>query len=193
LLVVLKKKKIRHRCISVVQELSVMRSKALVLAFASMLLSGAAVQAAPILDAGWEFDATLGASDVVLAAATDSVGSPYNYVLAAPAVFRITDQFVVGDIWSVFDFGALILTTSFVGFPAGFGDNAVADAGWTSPFFSSGEVLLAAGNHQLTVQGDGEGGLPARFFTRIDSVPEPTMGMLLVLGAVALAARRRRT
>lgn len=149
---------------------------------------------APILDAGWT-------SDAISAAFADSSDSPYAYNLAGNAYFRITDQFVVGDTYYVYDFGNLILTTSLAKttvHPGAFGDDATADAGWTDGRYQSGEVLLGAGAHLLTVQGDGAGGLPAGFYTRLDSTTVPLPGAdlmgLSVLGGIGFFAfRRRRT
>jgi hypothetical protein len=93
-------------------------------------------------------------------------------------------------VWRVYDFGVLILTTQFVAFPAGFGDNATADAAWMSPAYGSGAVILAAGDHSITIQGDGAGGLPARFFARLD-LPEPGTLLLISLGLGCLAVRKR--
>lgn len=161
--------------------------------FASMTL-GVAAHAQPILDAGWEVDPGLGASDRILAANTDSEDGTYAYNLSGPALFSITDAFIVGDTYRVFDFGVEILKTAFVSGGAAFGDNTTADAGWTSTNYGSGQVLLGAGKHELTIQGDGAGGLPARFFVRLDSVPvpAPTSLALLGFGLVGLLAARRR-
>lgn len=153
---------------------------------------GQLATAMPILDAGWLVDPAIGASDRVLAANINNEKGAYAYNLTSAAMFRITDQFIVGDIWKVFDSNVLILTSSFVGFAGGFGDDATADAGWTSNAYSSGEVLLSAGAHSITVQGDGAGGIPARFYVRIDSVPEPTTLALIGLGLAGIAYSRKR-
>ena len=143
---------------------------------------------APVLNQGWSYDQ-------INALLTDSADSPYIYNLAAPAIFRITDQFVVGDIYSVYDFGNLILVSAFNGaqapvFPVG---DAAGQAGWTDPTYSHGAVWLAAGPHDITVQGNGAGGLPAGFYDRIDSIPDGGATGLLLGGAVlGLAALRRK-
>jgi hypothetical protein len=143
---------------------------------------------APILNGGWAYDQ-------VNQAFVPSIDSPYLYNLAAVALFTITDDFVMGDVYQVFDFGALILTTLQAGAmpPFGAGD----PWGWTHAGYMKGQVLLAPGPHFLVVMGNGAGGLPAGFFTRIDSVPEPSSILLLAGGIVgsalaALAVSRRK-
>ena len=153
------------------------------------LLHASMAHAVPVVDGGW-------ASDEVLAAGAPSVGSAYAFTLTDAAYFRITDAFITGDVYSVFNAGALLLETSFQAFGAGFGDNPTADDAWTDASFSSGEILLAAGDYSLVVIGDGAGGLPAGFFTRLDSVaPVPlpaSLGLMgLAIGGVGLMARRR--
>ncbi len=147
---------------------------------------------APILDAGWFYDEI---SDRFV----DSIDSPYIYNLANPAYFRITDAFIVGDIYYVRDFGTLILTTSlpYAGVPTGFPDPPTEyfpESAWQNPAYSGGEILLAAGPHFLTVQGDGVGGIPAGFYTQLTSAPAPGAILLGSIGVGVVSwLRRRRT
>jgi hypothetical protein len=156
-----------------------------------MAITSFAAQAAPVLNGGW-FEDTIQAVNV------SSDFSPYEFTLLDDAFFRITDAFLVGDIYTVFETGGTtpLLTTSFQGFAAGFGDNATADNGWTSDRLSSAEILLSAGTYSLEVFGDGAGGLPAGFFVRLDSatqvVPVPAALPLLAGGVALLGVARRR-
>jgi hypothetical protein len=140
---------------------------------------------APVLDDGWAYDQI---NDDF----TDSVDStpPYSYNLAAEATFSIADSFNTGDTYFVYDFGSLILTTSVT--PGGQPFESLPFEG--SAAHSWGSVLLSAGAHQITVQGDGVSGIPAGFYTRLDSASVPdasTTASLLGLGFVALAGVRR--
>jgi hypothetical protein len=139
--------------------------------------------AAPVLDGGW-------ASDSISAAATDSLSSPYVYNLSGGAVFSITDDFVTGDQYKVYDFGVLILTTTAASAIAG----QPYGGGVGGPGYQWGSVSLSAGAHSLTVQGDGAGGIPAGFYTRLDSVPDSgNLAALLglVFAGLMVAARRK--
>jgi len=146
-----------------------MKRVAVVCVFA--VIAGTA-SAAPVLDAGWD-------TDFIQQAFVDSDYSPYVYDLAGCAYFRITDTAMLGDTYYVYDFGSLILTTSvpYAGAPTGFdgGGYPLAELRWQDPLYSGGEVLLTAGLHELTIQGDGEGGLPAQLYTQLTSAPCPVV------------------
>lgn len=141
----------------------------------------AGTQADPVLDGGWAYD-------TIEAPAYDSLSSPYDFTLAGDALFSISDCCTPGDTWSVYDWGTLILTTTFtVYIPWGLGDPTE----WMDPAYSHGIALLGAGAHSLTVQGDCGGGCPAGFYSRLDSLPEPASIGGLLLGLVGLLYRRR--
>lgn len=161
--------------------------KALTIAAA---LSVATFANAITLNGGWE-------SDQIDAAQTDSQNSTYFINLLESAVFSITDAFIVGDTFFVYDFGSLILTTSVAAGTPFTPSNGTADSAWESGSYSIGSVALAAGSHEITIQGDGAGGVPAGLFVRLDSassVPDSgaTLALLgLAMGSIALLRRKR--
>ena len=115
------------------------------------------------------------------------------YNITSPEEFTITDAFVAGDNYFVYDNGILILTTTVPGGPGTPTSNpatAYADGG-----FSEGSVLLGDGSHSLTIQSDLGAGLGAAgFYDRLDSVSAPDGGLtagLLSLGMLALGFVRR--
>jgi hypothetical protein len=169
-----------------------MKKFMMICAAVGLLLAGTTQSyAQPALDAGWSYDQ-------IDAPFINSNNGTMVYDLAGSAVFSVTDNFVPGDVYYLYDMGNLILTTTFDGAQASLtpiGDPN-GDFGWTSADYSHGSVLLAAGHHELTLQGDGVGGTPAGLYERIDSpsVPEPSSLALAGLGAIgaAFAAYRRR-
>jgi hypothetical protein len=143
---------------------------------------------APVLNGGWVFDQ----DDAVMA---PSVSSPYVFTLASSAFFRITDQFVSGDVYDVFDSGTLVLVTTFNGAQSSLSPvgDPMGEAGWESAQFSHGQLLLAAGAHSISVEDTtGAFGIPAGFYTRLDSasssVPEPAALELLGAALTGLGA-----
>lgn len=147
--------------------------------------SGYTRGAGPALDGGWEADQIDGAF-------VDSQRSSYDFTIGTAAYFRITDQFIVGDTYFIYDGAALIGTTSLNGaqpsiLPIG---DFSGDAGWTDGRYQHAEILLNPGTYSLRVQGDGVGGIPAGFYVRLDTVPTP--GAAALMGVAGLAAFRRR-
>ncbi len=153
---------------------------------------------APVLNNGWAYDQINAALPAL------SIDSPYPYNLGpGGATFAITDDFIVGDVYTVFDFGVPILVTAFgppPSHPFGFGPpNPFGDLAWQIPQYSHGEVFLGPGAHLLTVGGNGAGGVPAGLWVRIDGgvIPEPASLLIWsLLGCVAIGGwlwRRRKT
>lgn len=130
---------------------------------------------APTLDAGWGYDQ-------INAAFQNSINSPATFNLTGcGALFSITDDFVPGDTFFVYDFGNLILTTTISGGGQTFGGGVGGAA------YSWGSVALSAGVHVITIQGDGVGGVPAGLYTRLDAIPcVPDAGSTALLGGAAL-------
>lgn len=158
---------------------------------AALLVSSTAATAGPItVNGGWS-------ADTVNAPSVNSVNSPVTFTLATAGFFRLTDQFIVGDIYTVFDGVTLIGTSSFNGaqasvFPIG---DPLGDAGWTDGRYSHLQIALAAGSYSLNIQGDCAGGCPAGLYIRADQVadvPAPAAVALLGLGLLGVAGLRRR-
>jgi hypothetical protein len=139
--------------------------------------------AAPLLGAGWTPD-HVSQQDPV-----PSVMSPYVYNLTVPAIFRITDCCVQGDVYKVFDQAILILTTDDWSAKAPLGGDPWE---WTHAGWAKGEVLLGPGFHSLDITGVITGGLPAGFYARIDAVPEPSAVILVGAGLALLGLLRKR-
>jgi hypothetical protein len=73
----------------------------------------------------------------------------YTYSSAVPTVISVTDAFDYGDVFAVYDFGALLGQTS----PSAALTGSISDPNiaWTDPGYSHGAFTVGAGNHDITM------------------------------------------
>lgn len=127
-----------------------------------------------------------------------STGTPSPYSFTAPAggaTVKVTDAFLFGDQFELFDFGSSLGLTSAPG-PGGSATED-PDVAYAIPDYSKGTFLLGAGNHEITIKPVlspfGQGGAFFRADTGIPSpVPEPATMALLTIGTLPLLRRLRR-
>ncbi|MEX0679416.1 MAG: PEP-CTERM sorting domain-containing protein [Pirellulales bacterium] len=116
---------------------------------------------------------------------------PFTFNALTNVVLDVTDDFLKGDRFEVFDFGASLGLTSLV--PVAEGLELGPEAAFNDPSYSSGSYLLGPGAHSITmatVVSPYDGG---RGYLRV--TPEPSSALLAVVGIVGLcgyALRRRR-
>jgi YVTN family beta-propeller protein len=126
-----------------------------------------------------------------------SGGTPTTFLDASPwtfqapsagAILTVTDAFLAGDRFQVFDFGSSLGLTSVPAGGADCGDDPVTCL--STPGIGNGTFSLAAGNHSLTLTptlGNGGAG-----YLRVDAVPEPATWLLLGAGIGAMWLIRSR-
>jgi hypothetical protein len=117
---------------------------------------------------------------------------PWTFTSLEPSFLTVTDAFVAGDRFQVFDFGVSLGLTSLPSGNTDCGDDPVpclATAG-----ISHGTFSLGAGNHQITItpilapSGGGAGYLQVQ----VTQIPEPSTWMLLGGCVVAIKLSRQR-
>jgi hypothetical protein len=106
---------------------------------------------------------------------------PFTFLALSPVRLDVTDDFLKGDRFEVFDFGSSIGMTSLVA--SGGGGEVGPEAAFNDPTYSSGSFALGPGAHSITmvaVENPFGGG---RGYLRAMPVPEPHA---IALGAIAL-------
>ncbi|HEY3455031.1 MAG TPA: hypothetical protein VGK64_10550 [Bryobacteraceae bacterium] len=115
--------------------------------------------------------------------------SPWTITTDSPIEITITDAFLAGDFFDVFDFGVLAGSTPSVGSngaSCGLNPSVCVNAAG----ISHASFALAAGAHSITV-GVHEAQILGEGFFRLDTVPEPsTFRLMIVLPALLLCWRR---
>jgi hypothetical protein len=119
---------------------------------------------------------------------------PWTFSLSTSATLIVTDAFVPGDQFRLFDNGSVLGDTSLpVNDVFGSCDNNIS-ACLADPEISKGEFVLAAGAHALSgtvVQSPFDGGVG---YFEVSTIPEPATAALLgiVLPVLWIARRRDR-
>lgn len=115
--------------------------------------------------------------------------APWTITLAAPTHLRVTDVEISGDVFTFYDNGGFLGTTSA---PVAFGSSVgeCISCALADPNYSHGDFLLGAGTHSLTGVFDGSINYGDGDF-RIGSVPEPASWALMLMGFGGLGAVMR--
>ena len=75
---------------------------------------------------------------------------PFTFNSAVPVTVYVTDDFLKGDVFRIYDFGVPVGDTGMV--PIAPGLEIGPDAAFADPTYSSGTFALAAGAHSITIQ-----------------------------------------
>lgn len=77
---------------------------------------------------------------------------PWTYDATTATRVKLTDSYTAGDMFSLYDLGVFVGTTSNVPTTAIGTTNPTPDADYLDPLLSHGLFTLAAGHHELTIQ-----------------------------------------
>jgi hypothetical protein len=118
---------------------------------------------------------------------------PWTFNATNPVNLTVTDAFLYGDAFNVYDFGVLIGSTPAVAIG---GDSGLSDPNLAllDPKLSHASFLLSSGSHSITLVAYQTFSQGCGYF-RASSVPEPSTLLLLssALAGVGLLRRRFRS
>lgn len=116
-----------------------------------------------------------------------STAGPYTF--SGAEQINVTDGFLAGDQFAVFDGATLLGDTSSV--PTGSGDGCSAPAScFVDPLYSHGSFLVGGGSHAITIEAIaspfGSGAAWLEIVPGSAPTPEPSSVLLMASGLVAL-------
>ena len=118
---------------------------------------------------------------------------PWTFTAPVGAYLIVTDAFLAGDIFLVYDFGVLLGSTSLVGFDYDYPYSCDIDPNpcYADPLMSSGIWFLGPGSHSITIDVDTNPFWGGIGYLRVDA-PEPATAILVGAGVFAIWLTRRR-
>jgi hypothetical protein len=163
-------------------------------AIAGSLLATQAQAATLATGGGWALFNFGGSGSSIV---PDTGGSSYDFLLQTSAILQVTDAFIIGDVFQIFDNGVeLFITGAFDLGGVSTSDPTTAFAGTT---YSHGFAVLGAGSHSITgVATSSPTGSGAAYIQLTEgggAVPEPATWAMMIagFGMVGCMARRRST
>jgi hypothetical protein len=161
-------------------------------ALAGSLFAANAQAATLVVDGGWTLFLFGGSGSNITDSGTGALS--YDFLLGDTATLNVTDAFVVGDVFQIFDNGVSLFTTG--PFNLAGGTTSDPDTAFAGSIYSHGSIVLGAGSHSITgiatSSPTGSGGAYIEL-VKGGAVPEPATWAMMIagFGMVGYMARRR--